>query len=185
MAKITKQLRQAHGLAADLIPAEVLKSIDDGELWDRLVHVAELTKRARNATDPTLRRGYSAVAKATLTARPRAEVARQHAELVAKAAGCQNGAQADAIRRQAERLLEEHPPSPRRGESVAVAKAKANAGDSDGDSLLVCFDENGRPFGVCHPDALRPVSRPADLAKVAKAGKAPRPATAPRQPGRR
>lgn len=178
MARIDPAIRRSHGLMADLIPVDVLKSIDQAELLDRLAHVTDLTERARSSADPTLRRGYSAVAKAVLTARPRARVAQEHAQLVAKAAGLGNTGAGDAARREAEQLLTENPPAPERGAAVAVAKAKALAGD--GDDLIICYDESGKPYGVCPRSALQPVTT--DIAK-AGAGKG-RPVRAARRLGR-
>ncbi len=174
MAKITKAVQQAHRFTAALIPADVMKAISQAELLDRLEHAELLSRKARNASDRVLGRGYSAVAKAALTAQPRAVTERQVAELTVRAAATPNSSQADAIRRQAQRLLEEHPPAPRRADSVAVAKAKAAAGD--GDDLMVCYDQNGTAYGVIKRSDLQPVrTEAADVAAgVAKARSGPK-----------
>ncbi len=109
MAQITKSIRAAHGLTAGLIPADILKSIGQGELLDRIVAAKSLVRKSQAASDPTLRKGYAALARATLTAQPRAKTERQAAEFIAKAAGCPNTRQADALRRQAQELYERHP----------------------------------------------------------------------------
>ena len=177
MAQITKAIASEHRLVANLVPTEVLKQIDQAELYDRIIHAEDLGRRSRGATDVTLRKGYAQLAKAVLSARPRAEVARQSAELVAKAAGLPPASrQASALRYEAQQLLEQHPAAPRRAEhrDVAVAKAKA----ADADHLTVVYDPAGQPIGLVDPSKIQPVTvRTAKDVKedVQKAGKGRRP----------
>ena len=174
MAQITVAIRKAHRLVADLVPDDVMKQIPQEELLDRILHAEDLGARSRAAADPTLRKGYSSLARAVLRAQPRAVTERQANDLIAKAAGVGNTRQADALRAEAQRLQELHPPAPRRGESVAVAKAQA--GD---DALMICYDEAGVPFGVCKPDAVQPVTSPAGIAKAGKVQRQQAPVTSP------
>jgi hypothetical protein len=95
----------------------VLKQVDQTELLDRVIYAEELGQRSRNATDPTLRQGYASLAQAVLRAKPRAQVARQSAELIARAAALPRTGQAEELRRKAQELLEEHPPAPLRPEA--------------------------------------------------------------------
>jgi hypothetical protein len=171
MAVITKSIAAEHRLVANLIPVDVLKMLDQSELLDRLVYAQELTQRSRSASDITVRKGYAKLAQAMLRAQPRSQTERQSATLIAKAAAAPNS-QADALRRKAQELLEQHPPAPRRGESAAVMKAKAAGG---GDDLFVCFDQAGNVIGVCQRSDIQPVSTgtpSADVAKAARSGKA-------------
>jgi hypothetical protein len=166
LAQITKAIATGHRLEASLIPPNVLKSIDQSELFDRLAYARELTAKARTSRDPVLGRGYGKLARAVLQARPRAEVARQSADLIAKASARPLGAQAAALRRQAEQLLEEHPAAPRREESAPVMKALA-----EDDDLIPVFNAAGQLLGVCARSAFKPTSAPA-----VPVGKARRPA---------
>jgi hypothetical protein len=169
MAQITKAIRDAYGFTADLIPHDILKSIDDAELRDRLVHVTELVRKSKTDRDPDLRKGYGRLARAVLEARPRAVVGREASQLIAKAAGCPNMRQADALRRQAEELLAEQPPAPRREDHPAVEVAKATAGSG---TVVICYDSAGRPVGVCDPAKITPVTE-AQVAKMRNAERAP------------
>lgn len=185
MAQITKAIQQEHRLVANLIPADVLAAIGQDELYDRLIHAKGLVRKAQAATDPTLRRGYTAVAKAVLAAQPRAATERQVTERISKAAGLGNTAQADALRRQAQELLERHPPAPRRADHPAVAVAKAKADPVKG--LVLIYDAAGNPVGLCDPEKIQTVSGPEGIAKARAAmGKARRPVQMTRRsPGRR
>lgn len=150
MAQITKAVAAEHRLEVSLIPEHVLKSIDQAELFDRLAYSGELTAKAKASPDAVLRRGYGRLARAVLQARPRAEVARESAALIAKAAGAPLDHQSAALRRKAELLLEEHPPAPRRDEAVPVAKAMAA---SPGRRLV--YDASGCVLGLVDPAKLR------------------------------
>lgn len=181
LAQITKGIRAAHGFVPDLIPRDVLAAISQDELYDRLVHAGSLVRKSQTASDPVLRKGYASIAQATLCARPRADVARESAALIVKAAGAPLSAQAAALRRQAQELLEQHPPAPRREDSAAVAVVKKGGGDS----VTVVYDAAGNAVGVCDPGDIQPVGSLADITK-ARVGKARRPAQTPgRSPGRR
>jgi Cobalamin synthesis G C-terminus len=153
VAQINKAIRAGHGFNADLIPADILKSIDQAELLDRLVHVTELVRKSRAAGDPVLRKGYSTLAKAVLTAQPRARTEAQVADRIAKAAGLGHTGQADALRREAQDLLERHPTAPRRADAAAVAKAKADEPD-----MVAVFDAGGNLIGICPRAKLQPVT---------------------------
>ena len=157
MAVVTKSIRAAHGLACDLIPSEVLKSIDAAELMDRLVAVKGLVRSSQSADDATLRKGYATLARAMLTAAPRAVTERQVADRLARAAGLPPASgQAGALRREAQDLLERHPPAPRRGESAAAMIAKA-AKAAKPDQVAV-FDGVGNLVGIVDPGEIIPVT---------------------------
>ena len=74
-------------LHLSLIPEEVRKAIGTDELNDRLVEAARLSGQANDAAlSLELRRAAKLRAQAVLRAQPRDATARQHRELVAKAA---------------------------------------------------------------------------------------------------
>jgi hypothetical protein len=181
MAVITQGIAESkHHLAARLIPADVLASLPQAELHDRVQHAEALARRAQAATDPVLRRGYAAVAKAVLAARPRAEVEREAAQLRVRAAAMPHSQRAAELRARAERLIEDNPPAPRRAETAAVAIAKAKAGDA---RMVAVFNQAGELIGVCDPAEIQPVA--GSSGGPVPVGKArPRPVTARRSPGR-
>lgn len=59
-----------------------------------------------------------------LRAQPRAVTERRVADLITKAAAMPATARADALRRDAQAVLTEQPPAPRRAETAAVIKAR-------------------------------------------------------------
>ncbi len=152
-------------LHLSLIPEEVRKAIGTDELNDRLVEAARLSGQANDAAlSLELRRAAKLRAQAVLRAQPRDVTARQHRELVAKAAATRGRFQADAIRRQAERLVEEeHPIAPSRAAGVRKAKAK------DAEPVPV-FDQNGNLIGICDPDDITPVAGTGKKQDAAAAG---------------
>jgi hypothetical protein len=154
----------ARGLTANLIPVEVLKSISQAELFDRLTHAEALVRKAQAATEVTDRRGYNAQAQAVLRAQPRAVTEREVAARITKAAGLGNTGQADALRRQAQDLLAQHPPAPRRGDAPEVTVAKGQA-EADDDDLMPCYNQAGMLFGVCPRSALQPITSYGDQAQ--------------------
>jgi hypothetical protein len=137
-----------------MIPDEVAKSISNAEYNDRLVEAARLSAQASDpALSPDLRQAAKIRAQAVLRAQPRQATEQQHAAMIAKAAATRSPLQAEAIRRHAERLIEqEHPIAPRRG--AAVRKAKAAGG---GNAPVVLFDADGRVLGICDPSDILPV----------------------------
>lgn len=172
-------------LLAAMVPDEVAKSITSAEYNDRIVEAARLGAQANDlALSPALRQAAKLRSQAVLRAQPRAITERQHGELIAKAATVRNPFQADAIRRQADRLLEEQQPvAPRRGTDarldairqahrgrVPVGKAKA-----DKEPPVPVFDADGNLVGVVEADAIQPVTG------AGKKTDAP-PAPAPAQP---
>jgi hypothetical protein len=170
VAQITKSIQAQHGLVANLVPEGVLKQIDQTELLDRVIYAEELGQRSRNATDPTLRNGYASLAQAVLRANPRAQVARQSAELMARAATLSHTSQADEFRRKAQELLEEHPPAPRRAESSEAAQAMRIAKEQGGeDDLTLIYTADGQPCGVVSASKITPVTA-AEIAKMQEAG---------------
>lgn len=172
MATISKAVQEAHRFTAALIPADVIKAIPQDELLDRLVYAEDLARRAANAQDATIRKGYSAIAKAVLAAPPRAQVAAEVAELHARAAGLgPYDHRAADLRRQAEHLIEQNPPAPRREDVVPVAKARAGR-----PAATVVYDAAGHVLGLCDQARIRPLP----------AGKVRVPTQAPgRRPGPR
>jgi len=137
------------------IPDQIRKSLSTGELSDRLV---EATRLSQQASDPTLsadlRKAARIRGQAVLTAQPREVTRQQHAALIAKAATAKSRFQADAIRREADRLIEEkHPIAPPRG-TVAKAKAKAKVTDDD---LVPVYDGNGNLVGIAHQADITPL----------------------------
>lgn len=156
-------------LLVSQVPEQVRKSISTGELNDRLVEAARLSVQARDpALSAELRKAASLRAQAVLRAQPRAATRAQHSALVAKAAVVPP-AQAAALRRKADRLIEEeHPVAPDR----AVRKAKAAADEKP----VPVFDAAGNLIGIVDPADITPVAGTGGGA----AGKtAPAPAPAP------
>jgi hypothetical protein len=201
MAKVTREIRDEYGLAADLVPTAILKSIPQEELFDRLAYCRELTRKSQTAIDPVARRGYAHLARAMISARPRAEIQREHTERIAKAAGLPPGSrQAQAIKGEALDFLDANPVAPRRRDHVNVAKAAEKAGPDQ----VVIYDAGGKVVGLCDPaeivplvgmsaitanspaaePAAKPTGEPAD--EPAAVGKARRPVQPIRRvPGRR
>jgi hypothetical protein len=166
MAQITAEIRKAYGLAANLVPVDVLKQIDQSELLDRLVYADSLGRKARAASaTPAERKGYAEQARNVMRAQPRAVTERAVADRICKASGLGSSGQADALGRSAQEILEVHPPAPRREDAAAVTVAKAAA--RDGDDLMVLYDADGRVFGVAPRSAVVPATT--DPAAVAKA----------------
>ena len=136
-----------------LIPEEIRKSISTAELNDRIVEMARLSGQATDpALSPTLRQAARLRSQGVARAQPRQATERQHQALIAKAAEVRNPWQADAIRREASRLIEEdHPVAPRR--AAPVRKAAAPKADP-----VPVFDAAGNLIGICDPGDLQPVS---------------------------
>jgi hypothetical protein len=135
------------------IPDQIRKSLSTDELSDRLV---EATRLSQQASDPALsadlRKAARIRGQAVLTAQPREVTRQQHAALIAKAATVKGRFQADAIRREADRLIEEkHPIAPPRR---TVAKAKPKVTDDD---LVPVYDGNGNLVGVVHQADITPL----------------------------
>jgi len=189
MAEITRAVRNTFGVMADLVPAEIRKQISQDEFVDRLSYARELSTRSQHAIDPVARRSYATRARAAIEAPPRDEIQYEYASRIAKAAGLPPGSQqAAVIKADAQAYLDAHPVAPRRNGSAAIiAKAKAERPDFGDDELMVCYDQQGRPFGVCRVADLTPVvTDPAAVRKAAAAGKARRAAPGPkRAPGQR
>ncbi len=174
MAQISKSIQAQYGLTANLIPVDVLKAIDQSELLDRLAYCTDLVRKAQKAYDPATRTGLSALARAALTAQPRAKTEAEAATMVVKAAAAPPG-QAAAIRRAIAELQERHPAAPRRAVAAPVAKAKAA---KDAPPVPV-FDANGRLVGVVDPDDIIPVAGADAAAKPAQPAQAAQPPAAP------
>lgn len=157
-------------LFAAMVPDEIAKSISNAEYNDRLVEVARLSAQASDpALSPDLRQAAKIRAQAVLRAQPRQATEQQHAAMIAKAAATRSPLQAEAIRRHAERLIEqEHPIAPRRGAAVRKAKAVAE------DDLTAVFDQDGNLVGVVPADAIQPVGGAGakDAAAAAEVAKA-------------
>src|SRR5580698_9600911 len=120
--------------AAGIVPGAVLSQISDDELRDRYAYARQLTEQANRTGG---REGARLIqkARAVMVAQPRAATERAVRETVAKASALGNGYQADALRHQANALLEQHPPAPRHGASAAasrlITKASTKASGSD------------------------------------------------------
>jgi hypothetical protein len=135
-----------------LVPHEVRKSITAAELNDRIIEAGRLSKKA---SDLTLRKEDREEARAraqqVMRAAPRSETERLVAAKVVKAAQLGNSPQADMLRRQAQDLLDQNPPAPRR--DAAVRKAEA-----DKEEMLVpVFDEAGTLIGICDAEDITPL----------------------------
>lgn len=147
--------------AAGIVPDTVLSQISDDELRDRYAYARQLTEQANRTNG---REGARLIqkARAVMVAQPRATTERDVRETVAKASALGNTGHADALRRKANELLEQHPPAPRRGASAAasrlIAKASTKASGSDGEPKMVAvFDASGNLVGVVDPADLTPV----------------------------
>jgi hypothetical protein len=173
--------------AAGIVPVAVLGQIGDDELRDRYAYARQLTEQANRTGG---REGAALIqkARAVMVAQPRAATERAVRETVAKASALGNTGQADALRRKANELLEQHPPAPRRGASAAasrlIAKASTKASGSDSEPKMVAvFDASGNLVGVVDPADLTPVqSAPAQAANEATPVAKPS-EPAPGQPG--
>jgi hypothetical protein len=160
-------------LLASRIPDAVAKSLSPGEYNDRLVEAVRLSAQAADpALSADLRKAAKIRAQAVLCAQPRDVTTRQHRELIAKAATAPP-AQAAAIRRKAEELIEElHPMAPRRG---TVAKAKK----APGPDVTPVYNEHGQLIGIVDTDKITPLGggrKPADPQQAAAAAPAGAPA---------
>ena len=166
MAQVTPGMRREFGPMVGMVPAQVIKSISDEELGDRLAQARSLVQKSQAARTADDRKRLGEQAQAVLRARPRAEVERLVTDKIAKAAVTPDRGQADELRQQARQLLLQEPPAMRRSALRGAAVAKAKATDN---GLMVCYDAAGRPFGVCRVDALTPVMDPGDMDEVMKA----------------
>jgi hypothetical protein len=196
---LTTQNDHAARLLLSLVPEAVRKGSPD-ELADRMAHAAELTRLSRAEPNAQVRKGYELTAQAVLRARPRAVVAQERATLIAKARQLgPSSPEADRLTHQAEQLLDDEPPAPRRAQPETITKALGNippglqvavfdsrgrfAGgvypsqiarqvakaDAGKVTLTPVYDQEGCLVGVCDPDAITPVL--ADCASVIKAMK--------------
>lgn len=197
---VTQADLNRYRLIMSRIPEEIRKSLSTEELADRLAEAESLGRRARDARDPVLRRGYAQLSQAMLAARPRDAVAKETRALVAKAEATPDGREAARLRRRAAELTEKDPPAPRR-HPVAPAAAVAKAGRvlpvaifdhqrrlagmvadparivqrvtkaaKDKPLMQPVFNENGDLVGIVDP---------ADIQPITVAGKSPAPAAAP------
>jgi hypothetical protein len=156
MATITCGIRTAHRSNVDLIPARILKAIDQDELLDRLSHARDLTTRTR---DPQLRGSYALLAKAMLAAQPRGTTEKEAAQRHALARRTQDPRRAAALRSEAARILERNPTAPRRAD---VAKARAANVREPG--LLGVWTAKGALVGVIDRSDVHPVLTPEEQA---------------------
>ena len=132
-----------------LVPDEVRKSITAGELNDRVLEAGRLSRKAADLTLSTEdRQSAKARAQQVMRAAPRADTERTVATKIAKAAQLGDSPQADMLRRQAQDLLDQNPPAPRRGASVRKAKE---------DDPVPVFDQDGNLIGICDPDDITPI----------------------------
>lgn len=151
--------RDPHHLArllTAMVPDAIAKSITSDEYNDRIIEAARLSAQAADpALSLALRQAARLRGQAVLRAQPRQATRRQHADLIAKAAAAPP-AQAEAIRRKADRLIEEEQPiAPSRAAAVRKAqKAKADAEDEP----VPVFDANGNLIGICDAEDITPVS---------------------------
>ncbi|HZR53629.1 MAG TPA: hypothetical protein VFB06_29495 [Streptosporangiaceae bacterium] len=141
-------------LYTNLIPDAVRKAISADELNDRLIEAARLGAQASDpAVSADLRKAAKLRSQAILRAQPRAVTTRQHQALIAKAAAAPP-AQAAAIRRDAEQLIEEkHPIAPTRAQRVRKAKAEDEA-----EQPVAVFDQDGTMIGIADPSDITPVT---------------------------
>lgn len=134
-----------------LVPDEVRKSITPAELNDRVLEADRLSKKAADLNlGKEDREEARARAQQVMRAAPRAETERLVAAKVAKAAQLGNSPQADMLRRQAQDLLKQNPPAPRR--DAAVRKAEADIAE-----MVPVFDQNGQLIGIADPGDITPV----------------------------
>ena len=168
----TPPMRDSQHLIGSLIPEPVAKVISEEERLDRISYAAELSEKAQTASDPVLKRSYSAIAKATLAAEPRAQTEARSRELLARAAAAPNPAHAEALRRQERQLRERNPVAPRRAK---VAKGKKGGSGDDEEQVLV-YTADGRPWGTVPRSKMNMITvagmeRGAEVAKSARPGK--------------
>jgi hypothetical protein len=170
MAQVTPEIRRAYGLTAELVPTDILAKIPQSELVDRLEYAQSLVKKQASA-DPRERRELAERARAMLRAQPRNVTEQAVAATITKGSAISDGASTGAVQA-ARRLLEEHPPAPRRKAARPVAKSIGGAAKDDKAPLLAVYDRLGNITGVIDPAALIRVSD--DPAAVAKALKTER-----------
>lgn len=161
MAEISKSIAAAHGMRAHLVPARTREQLSARALEERLDYAADLAARGDSCGDRTLASCYHQVAKAVLTALPRAEVVQKARDLRAKAAQLGRGGPADMLRRQADDLEAANPQPPPR---ASVRKA------ADGPTLTALYDCNGEIFGVAEAEDIVPALDPDVIAKASSAG---------------
>jgi hypothetical protein len=143
MAQITPAIRQEFGHMTGMLATNVLKSIGDEELLDRLTQARSLVQKSQAAASPADRKRLGEQAQAVLHARPRAEVERLVTDKIAKAA-ISDHVQAAELRSQARELLVREPPAVRRRDSRGVPVAKASAKPEPGPSgLIALYDAAG------------------------------------------
>ena len=132
---------------------DIRKSLSQAEIEDRLVYATQLGAQASNpALSPGQRQEARSRAQQVMTAAPRAVTEQQVADKIAKATRLGNSPQADDLRRQAQQILEENPPAPRRGATVRKAKAAAE------DEPIPVFDADGNLVGICDAADVTPVA---------------------------
>lgn len=186
MATITTAIRKSHGSWADLVPAQICKSIPQDELLDRLAHAADLDRRSRQA-DSQLRDAYELISKAMLGAQPRETTERAVAEYYAQALRTPDARRAAAMRNAAATLLERNPVAPRRAD-VAIAKGRsasaarpitnparivqrvAKAGGKA--AQVAVYDADGNLVGIADPADITPLADVAAPSKGDDPGKA-------------
>ena len=162
VAQISKSVQAVHGILPHLIAPATVAKISQDELLDRLAFVQELNGQADLAANYVLAGCYRSVAKAALTALPRAEVEQRDRNLRAKAALLGSGP-GDLLLQQADELLAQNPVAPRR---AAVRKAQAVP------CLVPLYDSTGQLYGVADEADITPMTDSAVVAKASGAGMA-------------
>jgi hypothetical protein len=166
MAVISKSIAAAHGLRANLVPADTRAKLSQAQLEDRLAYAADLAARADNCRNSVLASCYQQVAKAALTALPPDEVVQKARNLRAKAAMLGPGSQADTLQRLADDLEAANPVPPRR----AVVRKAGDPVSSDNTGLVALYDCNGQLYGVAEGGEIVPALDPDVVCKASSAG---------------
>ncbi|MGH3277389.1 MAG: hypothetical protein ACRDNZ_24060, partial [Streptosporangiaceae bacterium] len=166
VAQITKSMQEAHPRLAGLVPQEILKSIDQAELADRLAFAAQHVAKSRTAPGPVAARALTSRARAILSAQPRSATEGQVARLMSRAAAAPGTPRSQQLRRQAAALLTEYPPAPRR--NVPPRGARVIKGRATGLSILPVFTAKGIAgglVGVVDEEFVQPARSPEDQAR--------------------
>lgn len=156
MAKITKAEQSLIPNVELMISKQVLETIDQDEVADRVHYAKQLINKANAVEDSTLRRSWNSLAGAVLQMpNRREEVLKQVEDLRVRAKMSWNAVSAAGLRDQADRLLETHPVAPRRQESLRKAlKAAADAG------MMAVHDKDGNLVGVVDPTKVTRLAPP-------------------------
>lgn len=148
MARITKAEQSLIPNVSLFLNGELLQTLDQDEVADRVYYAKQLMTKAAATTDPTLKQSWNKLAGAVLQApKPREQIEKQVEDLRTKARLSWNAVAAAGLRDEADRVLAANPIAPRRQQ--ALRKALRKAADS---GQIAVYDANGNLVGTCDPE---------------------------------